>query len=74
MGAEEEVPEVATDPRMDFLEEYTVKTLRLKPEKWKRLISINDEKKRIFKLIDCPDCKGCTTGLQDEHNNCIQVL
>ena len=38
MGAEEEVPEVATDPRMDFLEEYTVKTLRLKPEKWKRLV------------------------------------
>ena len=38
-----------------------------------QVYSSNLLQKRIFKLIDCPDCKGCTTGVQDEHNNCIQV-
>ena len=37
---------VACDPRIEFLSEYTLKALRLKPDKWARL-TISDEQ-RLF--------------------------
>ena len=37
---------VACDARLEFLQEYTLKALRLKPDKWARL-TISDEQ-RLF--------------------------
>ena len=39
-------PTTRSDPRVDYIQEFTLKTLRLKPDKWARMI-ISDEQ-RIF--------------------------
>ena len=42
-----EISETANkDPRIDYIQEFTLKSLRLKPDKWARMV-ISDEQ-RIF--------------------------
>lgn len=33
-----------SDPRLDFLERYVTKSLRLKSDKWQKMLSIEDYK------------------------------
>lgn len=36
-----------TDPRLDYLSEYVLKTFKLKPDKWSKLVN-NEEHKQII--------------------------
>ncbi len=40
-------PVIERDPRVEFLADYTCKTLRLKPEKWTRML-VSDEQRTIL--------------------------
>ena len=40
------------DPRMEFLADYTVKTLRLKPDKWNRMIISDEQRTFVNQFID----------------------
>ena len=45
---DEGVP-VASDPRLDFLRDFILKALRLKPDKWDRMF-ISDEQRSFAKI------------------------
>ena len=40
------------EPRMEFLADYTLKTLRLKPDKWARMIVSDEQRNFILSFID----------------------
>ena len=40
------------DPRIDFMAEFVVRSLRLKPDKWTRLTTPDDTKKFLNKFLD----------------------
>ena len=50
-----DVPEgtVRGDPRMEFLSEYTLRSLRLKPDKWTRMLVSDEQRNFVNKFIDC---------------------
>ena len=41
-----------TDPRIDFIAEYTLKSLRLKSDKWSRLIAPDEIKKFFNRFLE----------------------
>lgn len=43
------------DPRLDFLGGYVQKTMKLKPEKWSRLLATEDLKAHLMEFLDNPD-------------------
>lgn len=43
---------VPTDPRVDFIGNIVVKTMKLKPEKWMRLMATEDYKKVVLDFLD----------------------
>uniref|UniRef100_A0A3B3RIQ7 Dynein axonemal heavy chain 17 n=1 Tax=Paramormyrops kingsleyae TaxID=1676925 RepID=A0A3B3RIQ7_9TELE len=45
----------ATDKRLEFLEEYVVKTMKLKAERWQKCIAAEEHKKVIQEFLDRPD-------------------
>ena len=51
-SSKEEGAEETRDPRMEFMCEWTLKSLRLKYEKWSRLLIFDDAKKHINKFIE----------------------
>ena len=40
------------DPRMDFLQEFTLKSLRLKPDKWARMVVSDEQRDFINNFIE----------------------
>ena len=40
------------EPRMEFLADYTLKTLRLKPDKWARMIVSDEQRNFILSFLD----------------------
>ncbi len=40
------------DPRIEFLQEYTIKTLRLKPDKWSRMVVSDEQRTFVANFID----------------------
>ena len=40
------------DPRMDFLQEFTLKSLRLKPDKWARMVVSDEQRNFINNFIE----------------------
>ena len=49
-GNEENI--APTDPRIDFIAEYTLKSLRLKSDKWSRLIAPDEIKKFFNRFLE----------------------
>ena len=48
-----EVPtEGSRDPRMEYLQDYTLKTLRIKPEKWTRMLVSDEQRTFVNAFID----------------------
>lgn len=45
----------ATDKRLEFLEEYVIKTMKLKAERWQKCIAAEEHKKVIQDFLDRPD-------------------
>ena len=52
MSSSKEEGEETRDPRLEFMCEWTLKSLRLKIEKWSRLLIFDDAKKHINKFIE----------------------
>ena len=48
----EETTQEQKDPRIDFLSEFTLKTLRLKPDKWSRLMISDEQRTFLARFID----------------------
>ena len=44
--------EGSRDPRMEYLQEYTLKTLRLKPDKWSRMLVSDEQRTFVNAFID----------------------
>lgn len=44
----------ASDSRLDVLGNYVQKTLKLKPEKWSRMISTEEHKAQVKMFLDKP--------------------
>ena len=40
------------DPRLDFLQDYTLRSLRLKPDKWQRMIVSNEQMAFITGFVE----------------------
>ena len=42
----------ANDDRLDFIQDYTLKSLRLKPAKWTRLMISDEQKTFISRFVE----------------------
>lgn len=42
----------SSEPRMDFIQEYTLKTLRLKQDKWYRMTISDDQRSHIVNFVE----------------------
>ena len=42
----------SSEPRIDFLQEFTLKSLRLKGDKWYRMIISDEQRQYIANFID----------------------
>ena len=42
----------SSDTRVDFIQEYTLKTLRLKPDKWSRMVVSDEQRCFITSFIE----------------------
>ena len=40
----------SSDPRLDFIQDFTLKSLRLKPDKWARMV-VSDEQVKMDHFI-----------------------
>lgn len=47
-------PPPPIDPRMSFLGNFVQKTLKLKPEKWTRMINTDEHKGVVMKFLERP--------------------
>jgi dynein heavy chain len=48
-------PESTSDPRISYLGRYVQKTLKLKPEKWNRLLAIEDQRTVVMDFLNKPE-------------------
>lgn len=42
----------SVEPRLDFIAEFTLKTLRLKPDKWSRMIISDEQRSFLMGFIE----------------------
>ena len=42
----------SVEPRLDFIAEFTLKTLRLKPDKWQRMIISDEQRSFLMGFIE----------------------
>jgi dynein heavy chain len=49
------VPESTRDPRLVYLGCYVQKTLKLKPEKWNRLFTVEEHRTAVMDFLDKPE-------------------
>ena len=47
-----EVPTECRDPRIEWLSDYTCKTLRLKQDKWNRMMVSDEQRVHLTKFVD----------------------
>ena len=47
-----EVPTETKDPRLEWLSEYTCRTMRVKPDKWARMMVSDEQRTFLNKFID----------------------
>ena len=40
------------DPRLDFIQDYTLRSLRLKPDKWARMVVSNEQMAFITNFVE----------------------
>ena len=40
------------DPRLDFIQDYTLRSLRLKPDKWARMVVSNEQMAFITSFVE----------------------
>jgi hypothetical protein len=40
----------SSDPRLDFIQDFTLKSLRLKPDKWARMV-VSDEQVEFYLIF-----------------------
>ena len=52
-----------TDPRLIFIESYTLKTLKIKNDKWQKLLSQEDQKQLIVDFVE-----------KNDHTNLVMIL
>ncbi len=45
---------LAFDPRYDFIQDYTLKSLRLKSDKWVRMVISDEQRSYIVNFLDRP--------------------
>ena len=59
----------ANDERLDFIQDYTLKSLRLKPDKWARLMISDEQRMFLGRFVE-------TSSLQviKQLQMCIQCL
>ena len=53
-----EVP-VASDERMDFLRDFILKALRLKPDKWDRMLISDEQRTFIHSFVEMGHPQVC---------------
>ena len=56
----------SVEPRLDFIAEFTLKTLRLKPDKWSRMIISDEQRSFLMGFIE--------TGQYHHQSFCKSVL
>ena len=42
----------SSEPRLDFIQDFTLKSLRLKPDKWARMVVSDEQRTFISNFID----------------------
>ena len=73
-----EIP-VASDERLDFIQDFTLKALRVKPDKWARMMISDEQRTFISAFIERnrPQVIGIfalNIGLELFENNSIEFL
>ncbi len=60
---------VVSDPRMDFLQEWTMKALRVKPDKWTRMTISDEQRTYLHSFIErsAPQVNVTVIGIQAYH-------
>ena len=43
-----------SDPRLDFIQDFTLKALRLKPDKWARMTISDEQRSYVTHFIERP--------------------
>ena len=51
----------SSDTRVDFIQEYTLKTLRLKPDKWSRMVVSDEQRTYINNFVEKGNHKNIDT-------------
>jgi hypothetical protein len=49
------LPESTSDPRLVYLGRYVQKTLKLKPEKWNRLLMTEEQRTAVVDFLNKPE-------------------
>jgi hypothetical protein len=49
------LPESTTDPRLVYLGRYVQKALKLKPEKWNRLLMTEEQRTAVMDFLNKPE-------------------
>ena len=47
------------DPRLDFIQDYTLRSLRLKPDKWARMVVSNEQMAFITSFVEHANPQVC---------------
>ena len=42
----------SVEPRVDFIADYTLKSLRLKPDKWQRMFISDEQRTYVMQFIE----------------------
>ena len=58
-----EVPTETKDPRLEWLSEYTCRTMRVKPDKWARMMVSDEQRTFLNKFIDSRQPQVCSYSL-----------
>ena len=68
--------EGSRDPRMEYLMDYTLRTLRLKPDKWSRMLVSDEQRTFVNAFIDRPGPQVnsffCRTVFENHRKSRIQ--
>ena len=53
--AEEDGAKAASDPRMDFFQEYTTRSFKIKPDKWAKFIGVDENRATLMDFCEKAD-------------------
>ena len=61
----------SSEPRIDFIAEFTLKSLRLKPDKWARMTVSDEQRSFITSFIERGvHVQKCENNTDDKISNC----